>query len=325
MRDGKSVQPSRTRISPTTASRMLTSVFPGVVVTVRAVTRSPTTVTTMALRLLRIASSGSPGSVAPSRTAETGGTIVARIPGYRLASTVTTIPTVSATTIVRVSSVNPLFGRVNPTASNSRKRPFARARPTTRPTSEASTPVTSASTSTDPSTCRRDAPSVRSVANSRVRCAIVIESEFAITNAPTNSATPPNARRNFCRNERKSVTSDASLVACAAPVLTWVVGGRMPCTCEMSCSGETPPLAAIRIWSSLPCLSNRCWAVARSKPASVAPPIDETAPNFTIPEMRNFSTGPRDCTPIVWPTWRSFLPEVDLSTTTSPAFGQAPW
>ncbi len=47
----------------------------------------------------------------------------------------------------------------------------------------------------DARTCRRVAPSVRSVANSRVRCAIVIESVFAITNAPTNSATPPNASR----------------------------------------------------------------------------------------------------------------------------------
>ena len=39
------------------------------------------------------------------------------------------------------------------------------------------------------------APSVRSVANSRVRCAIVIESEFAITKLPTKSAIPPNASR----------------------------------------------------------------------------------------------------------------------------------
>ena len=51
----------------------------------------------------------------------------------------------------------------------------------------------------DQSTCRREAPSVRSVANSRVRWAIVIESEFAITNAPTKSAMPPNASRKSCR------------------------------------------------------------------------------------------------------------------------------
>ncbi len=42
---------------------------------------------------------------------------------------------------------------------------------------------------------RAVAPSVRSVASSRVRWAIVIESVFAITKLPTNSATPANASR----------------------------------------------------------------------------------------------------------------------------------
>ena len=51
----------------------------------------------------------------------------------------------------------------------------------------------SASSSTDLSTCRRDAPIVRSVANSRMRCAIVIPSVFAITKAPTKTAMPAKA------------------------------------------------------------------------------------------------------------------------------------
>ena len=62
----------------------------------------------------------------------------------------------------------------------------------------------------DRSTWRRDAPSVRSVANSRVRWAIVIESELAITKLPTKSAMPPNASRNFCRKEMKDWVSLAS-------------------------------------------------------------------------------------------------------------------
>ena len=52
------------------------------------------------------------------------------------------------------------------------------------------------SISTERSTCRRDAPSVRSVANSRARWATVIESVLKITNAPTNSAIPAKASRN---------------------------------------------------------------------------------------------------------------------------------
>ena len=48
---------------------------------------------------------------------------------------------------------------------------------------------------TEPSTCRRDAPTVRSVANSRVRWATVIDSVLKITNAPTNRAMPANVSR----------------------------------------------------------------------------------------------------------------------------------
>jgi hypothetical protein len=51
---------------------------------------------------------------------------------------------------------------------------------------------------------------VRRVANSRVRWAIVIESELAITKLPTNSATPPNASRNPRRNPMNSSVSSAS-------------------------------------------------------------------------------------------------------------------
>ena len=88
--------------------------FAGLAVIEAASPTSPTTVTTIALRTLLIASSGSLGSVAPSRTAAMGGTMVARSAGYTLASTVIPIPRASETTIVRVSVVSPLFGSVSP-------------------------------------------------------------------------------------------------------------------------------------------------------------------------------------------------------------------
>ena len=66
---------------------------------------------------------------------------------------------------------------------------------------DAIVPITSASMKIERRTWPRVAPSVRSVANSRVRCAIVIESEFAITKLPTKSAMPPNASRKPRRNE----------------------------------------------------------------------------------------------------------------------------
>ena len=118
---------------------------------------------------------------------------------------------------------------------------------------------------------------MRSVANSRVRCAIVIESELAITNAPTKSAMPPKASRKSGGSEMNSFVSSASSAACvvAGPHLRARRAGssRSP---PRARSGETPGLAATRIWSSLPTLSKSCCAVGRSKPASVAPPIVST-------------------------------------------------
>ena len=53
------------------------------------------------------------------------------------------------------------------------------------------TPITNVSSTTERMIWRRDAPMVRSVANSRVRCATVIESVLKMTKAPTKRAMPP--------------------------------------------------------------------------------------------------------------------------------------
>ena len=242
------------------------------------------------------------GSTLPSRTAAIGGIDVARNAGRRLASKVTTIPTRSETTIVRVANTVPVFGRSIPNETKSEFRPFASPTPRKRPTTEAIVPSTSASTRTEPRTCRRVAPSVRSVANSLVRCAIVIESVFAITKAPTNRATAPKASRNFCRKPRNAVVSFESFFACCAALVTCAVGGRICRISDTSRAVGTFGCAATRIRSSLLGLRNSCCAVGRSKIASVAPPIEETEASSAIPVTRNRSTGPRACTPIGLPT-----------------------
>ena len=131
---------------------------------------------------------------------------------------VTMIPTSRATTIVRVWKRSPVFGRVKPIRSKSQKRTLASPSPRKSPITDAMIPTVSDSTMIEVSTCRRDAPIVRNVANSRVRCAIVIESEFAITKEPTKSAMPANTSRNVCRKEMNSSVSSASLRACSAAV-----------------------------------------------------------------------------------------------------------
>ena len=80
-------------------------------------------------------------------------------------------------------------------APNSAIMPLAMPTPASNPITEASSPITAPSSTTERMTCRREAPSVRSVANSRERWATVIESVLKITNAPTNSAMPPKPSR----------------------------------------------------------------------------------------------------------------------------------
>ena len=113
-------------------------------------------------------------------------------------------------------------------------------------------PITNPSTTIENRTWRREAPSVRRVASSRVRCLIVIDSEFAITNAPTNNAIAPNASRKSCRKLRKLSVSFASDFACPCPVFTCVCGGRIARIWATSCCGVTPGFAFARIWSSFP-------------------------------------------------------------------------
>ena len=105
---------------------------------------------------------------------------------------------------------------------------------------------------------------------------------------------------------------------------TWVPGGNTVRICLTSCCGAYARRADARMSSSLPSLSNSCWAVARLKPASVAPPSDAAEPNFTRPETRIWTTGPCACTPIVSPTLMCFFLAVEVSITTWFAPGQPP-
>ena len=106
------------------------------------------------------------GSTAPSCSAAIGGTRVARVAGITAESTVTTMPTARAMTTVRGCSTRPLRGMSKPAAWNTWLTPAATPSPAKSPITEARTPMTSASPVMLQSTCARDAPSARSIANS---------------------------------------------------------------------------------------------------------------------------------------------------------------
>ena len=135
------------------------------------------------------------GRVEPSRTAAIGGTRVARRAGTIVASSVTPVPTSIDTMIVWAAMTVSPSGRSTPSALNSVSMPLATPNPRNRPIVDATRPITRPSSRTERSTCLREAPSVRSVANSRVRCATVIDRVLKITNAPTNSAIAPKPSR----------------------------------------------------------------------------------------------------------------------------------
>jgi hypothetical protein len=89
------------------------------------------------------------GSVAPSRTAAIGCTLVARIAGRTAAISVTKIPTARETTIVRVANTVPTCGRSIPKATKTAFSSFASPRPRKSPTTEPNIAITNASSTTD--------------------------------------------------------------------------------------------------------------------------------------------------------------------------------
>ena len=83
-----------------------------------------------------------------------------------------------------------------PTAMSRFFSPTATAKPAKMPSTEAMRPTATASTSTEPSSWRRLAPSARSSPFSRVRCATVIANVLNIMNPPTSTATTAKISRN---------------------------------------------------------------------------------------------------------------------------------
>ncbi len=154
------------------------------------------------------------------------------------------MPASSDTTTVRVANTVSPCGMVSPKLPNSAVRPFARATPSASPTSDAARPIAPASTITDRSTWRREAPRVRRVASSRERWATVIDSVLKMTKAPTNSATPPKASRVPRMKVMPSDTTSLSLAACSSPVASSTPGGRTASMRPPSSSVEVPGAAA---------------------------------------------------------------------------------
>ena len=161
----------------------------------------------------------------------------------------TSVPTSSATIAVRASNTVPEAGSSRSIDSKMALSPAARPKPAASPMIDAPSPRASASISTEPSTWRRAAPTMRSIANSRVRWATVIESVLKIVNAPTRTATPPNTSRTVRMMPMNVFRPSSVKRSCAAAVWTCASGPTAAETALRTSAAAVPERPATRIES----------------------------------------------------------------------------
>ena len=146
--------------------------------------------------------------------------------------------------------------------------------PAATPATEASSPSTAASPMWLRKICRREAPSARKSADSRIRWAAMTSEALWMLRPATSSAIPANTPRNARKKLRNALFTAAicSLVACW-PVMTWVPLGTTARTAPASRSWlmPGPALATTAVSWSLP-RSSSCWALARVNATYELPP-----------------------------------------------------
>jgi hypothetical protein len=228
------------------------------------------------------------------------------------------VPTTSETTIVRVAITLPVEGSSTPTALNSARRPGAMAIPSASPSSEPTTPSASPSPITERMTCPREAPSVRSSANSRIRWVTVIEKVLKMMKAPTNSEMPAKASSAVVRKLRPSWMSPAWFLASSWPVRTTTERPRSCLSESRSASGVTPSLADAWIWSKPSLPSIRC-ASGSVRSTTTAPPNESTPATCVVPTIVYALRGASATTATLSPSSKPSLSAVAASIVASPA------
>jgi hypothetical protein len=125
------------------------------------------------------------------------------------------------------------------------------------------------------------------MANSRRRCATVIEKALKMMKAPTSTAMPP--KESSAGLRKVPIASLICLVWSAAacvPVFTTASGGSAARTRLASSSAETPGTAFPSISLMRPGMSNHDCASASVVSRISEPPSDDSAPKRKIPETR---------------------------------------
>ena len=239
---------------------------------------------------------------ATSRIAATGGTLPALRAGEIAATSVTPTPATSEMITVLAVRTIPPAGSSKPNAARSALSAPATRMPRPIPTTEAIRPTASASTSTDTRTCRFLAPSARSSAFSRVRCATVMKNVLKMMKPPTSRAITANTNMKVLKKLRPcSISSWLSFVISAPVTASVPVGssGAMRWTISVC---EIPSSAMTKMPSNLSGSAiSRC-AVSRVNSTNDAPPGESASPNFAMPAMVTSWGPPFTSTCAVSPT-----------------------
>ena len=235
----------------------------------------------------------------------------------------TTVPTSIATTIVRVATTRPLFGSVKPTASKRLKSPSASPKPTSTPTTDASTPTTSASITID---VEHLAPRGAERAQRRelARALGDRDRERVRDHEAADEERDAAEREQEVlqeADEARRVRRVLGRLRLAGPHLRARRQDLLDLGRELL--GRDP---GFRLRADLVELADAAEEHLRRRQVEAGERrAAEARRAAELDEARRSSSaapGPFASTPIVWPTSRSFLPAVALSTTSSPAPGQ---
>src|ERR1044072_5608360 len=132
--------------------------------------------------------------------------------------------------------------------------------------------MASASTTTEPRIWPLPAPSVRSIPNSLIRCATVVEKVLKSRRAPTKRATKAKTSSAIRRKPMSSRIWSELRSAFSLAVSTSSPGSpKRRCTRRFNVSSETPLSAAIEIWSNSPRLPGVRGAAGRIHPGEAGP------------------------------------------------------
>ena len=141
------------------------------------------------------------------------------------------------------------------------------------------------------------------MANSRRRCATVMEKALKMMKAPTSTAMPPNDSSIGLRNmPMASLRTLVWSAAACVPVLTSAYSGTTAFTRSTSVSAGTPATALMSISETRPCMPNQRCKSASVPSMMVEPPSDDCEANVNTPLTRTSSLPPGVTTVSVDPT-----------------------